>query len=109
MGVADLGRRAKAASRVLASTSTEAKARALAAAADLVVARGDEILQANSADVARAEADGGSAPVVHRLRPSVAPLEGVGAGLRKVAALPDPVGEVTDGWVRPNGLRIQRV
>ncbi len=109
MGVADLGRRAKAASRVLASTSTETKDRALVVAADLVVARGDEILQANTADVARAESDGASPTVVDRLRLSAARLESMAAGLRKVAALPDPVGEVTDGWVRPNGLRIQRV
>ena len=109
MGVADLGRRAKVASRVLASTSTEAKDRALRVAADLVVERGDEILQANAADVATAERDGVSATVVDRLRLSPARLDAMAAGLQKVAALPDPVGEVTDGWVRPNGLRIERV
>ena len=109
MGVADLGRRAKVASRVLASTSTEAKDRALRVAADLVVERGDEILQANAADVATAERDSVSATVVDRLRLSPARLDAMAAGLQKVAALPDPVGEVTDGWVRPNGLRIERV
>ena len=109
MGVADLGRRAKAASRVLATASTEAKDAALAVAADLLVERGTEILDANADDVARAEADGVSATVVDRLRLSAARIEAMAAGLRKVAALPDPVGEVVDGWVRPNGLRIQRV
>ncbi|MEY2459959.1 MAG: glutamate-5-semialdehyde dehydrogenase, partial [Acidimicrobiaceae bacterium] len=109
MGVADLGRRAKAASRVLAGASTEAKDAALAVAADLLVERAPDILDANTGDVARAEAGGVSATVVDRLRLSDARVESMAAGLRKVAALPDPVGEVVDGWVRPNGLRIARV
>ena len=109
MGVADLGRRAKIASRVLAGESTGAKDAALAVAADLLVERAGEILLANAADVARAEAEEVSATVVDRLRLSSGRVEAMAEGLRKVAALPDPVGEVVDGWVRPNGLRIQRV
>jgi glutamate-5-semialdehyde dehydrogenase len=50
-----------------------------------------------------------SSTVVDRLRLSAGRLDAMAAGLRKVAALPDPVGEVVDGWVRPNGLRIERV
>lgn len=107
--IAELGRRAKAASRVLATTSTAAKDDALRAAADLLVARSAEILEANAVDVARADADGVSATVVDRLRLSDARIESMAGGLRQVAGLPDPVGEVLDGWVRPNGLRIQRV
>ena len=107
--IAELGRRAKAASRVLASASTAAKDDALRGAADLLVARSSDILEANAADVARAEADGVSATVIDRLRLSDARIEGMAAGLRQVAGLADPVGEVLDGWVRPNGLRIQRV
>jgi len=107
--IAELGRRAKAASRVLATASTEAKDDALRGAADLLVARSTEILEANALDVARAEADGVSATVVDRLRLTDARVESMAAGLRQVAGLPDPVGEVLDGWVRPNGLRIQRV
>jgi glutamate-5-semialdehyde dehydrogenase len=109
MGVADLGRRAKTASRVLAGASTEAKDAALTVAADLLVERAADILDANAADVARSESDGVSATVVDRLRLSSARIDGMAAGLRKVAALADPVGEVVDGWVRPNGLRIERV
>ena len=109
MGVADLGRRAKTAARVLAGASTEAKDGALAVAADLLVERGPEILDANAADVARGESNGVSATIVDRLRLSTARIEAMASGLRKVAALPDPVGEVVDGWVRPNGLRIERV
>jgi glutamate-5-semialdehyde dehydrogenase len=107
--IAELGRRAKAASRVLATTSTAAKDDALRGAADLLVARSAEILAANAVDVARAEADGVSATVVDRLCLTDARIEGMAGGLRQVAGLPDPVGEVLDGWVRPNGLRIQRV
>jgi glutamate-5-semialdehyde dehydrogenase len=107
--VADLGRRAKAASRVLATAPTPAKDAALEAAAELLVRRTAEILDANAADVARAEEAGTPAPVVDRLRLTPARVEAMAGGLRQVAALPDPVGEVTDGWTRPNGLVIERV
>jgi glutamate-5-semialdehyde dehydrogenase len=105
----ELGRRAKAASRVLATASTEAKDAGLLAAADLLVERAAEILAANADDVRRAEAAGSSATVVDRLRLDARRVDAMAAGLRKVAALPDPVGRVVDGWVRPNGLRIRRV
>src|ERR687897_3386985 len=65
--------------------------------------------RAQADDVAAAEAAGVTATVVDRLRLSPARLEGMAAGLRTVAALPDPVGSVVDGWVRPNGLRIEQV
>jgi len=107
--IADLGARAKASSRVLAAASTETKDAALLAAADLLLDREAEILEANAADVAAAEEAGQSATVIDRLRLSTARLESMAAGLRNVAALPDPVGEVADGWTRPNGLRVQRV
>ena len=107
--VAALGRRAKAASRVLATASTEAKNAALAAAADLLVERAADLLAANGEDVAREESAGASPTVVDRLRLSPARIEGMAGGLRQVAALPDPVGEVSAGWTRPNGLRINRV
>ena len=107
--VAELGRRAKSASRALATASTEAKDAALHCAADLLVERAADILEANADDVARAERDDVSATVVDRLRLTAARIEGMAGGLRKVAALADPVGEVVDGWVRPNGLRIARV
>lgn len=107
--IADLGGRAKAASRVLASASTEVKDAALLSAADLLLDRRDEVLEANAHDVAAAEAAGTTSTVIDRLRLTPARLEAMAAGLRKVAALPDPVGEVADGWTRPNGLRIQRI
>jgi len=107
--IAQLGQRAKAASRVLAKASTAAKDAALAAAADLLVDRSDEILRANAADVERATAGGVTATVVDRLRLTPARVEAMAVGLRKVAALADPVGEVARGWTRPNGLRIEQV
>jgi glutamate-5-semialdehyde dehydrogenase len=107
--ISDLGARAKAASRVLATASTEVKDAALLAAADLLLDRHAEILAANAEDVAAAEEGGTTATVVDRLRLSDARLQAMAAGLRQVASLPDPVGEVTDGWTRPNGLQVQRV
>jgi glutamate-5-semialdehyde dehydrogenase len=108
-GIAALGQRVKAASRPLAAASTAAKDAALLAAADLLTERLDEILDANRADVARAEAAGATSTVIDRVRLSPARVEGMAHGLRTVAALADPVGEIVDGWVRPNGLRIRRV
>ena len=107
--LAELGRRAQSASRALARASTAAKDAALHAAADLLVERADDVLAANEEDVARAEASGVTAAVVDRLRLDSARVEAMAGGLRQVAGLADPVGEVVDGWTRPNGLRIQRV
>ena len=107
--VAELGRRAKAASRILATASTPAKDAALEAAADLLVRRTDDILSANAADVTRAEEAATAATVVDRLRLTPARVEAMAGALRQVAALPDPVGEIVDGWTRPNGLVIERV
>jgi glutamate-5-semialdehyde dehydrogenase len=107
--LAELGRRAKAAARVLATTSTAAKDAALLAAADLLVDRSTDILEANLRDITRAEEAGTTATVVDRLRLTDARIESMAGGLRHVASLADPVGQVVDGWVRPNGLRIEQV
>jgi len=107
--LAELGRRAKAASRVLARTSTATRDAGLLAAAGLLTDRSSEILEANAADVAAAREAGTPAAVVDRLRLDAGRVAAMAGGLRQVAALPDPVGEVLDGWVRPNGLRISRV
>jgi glutamate-5-semialdehyde dehydrogenase len=107
--VTELGRRARAASRRLAAASTAEKDAVLLTAADLLLERAPEILAGNAADIDRAAAEGMDAGPLDRLRLTDARLDGMAAGLRNVAALPDPVGEVLDGWVRPNGLEIQRV
>jgi glutamate-5-semialdehyde dehydrogenase len=105
----ELGRRSVAASKVLALASTAQKDEALSHAAELLGARSDEILSANRHDIARAEASGATATVVDRLRLSEARLHAMAGGLAIVAGLPDPVGEVVEGHVRPNGLRVARV
>jgi glutamate-5-semialdehyde dehydrogenase len=104
-----LGRRARLAARRLASASTAEKDAALLTAADLLVERTAEILAANTGDIERASADGMEPGPLDRLRLTDGRIGGMAAGLRKVAALPDPVGELLEGWVRPNGLEIQRV
>lgn len=109
MSIADLGLRAKAASRALATASTREKDAGLLLAADGLLECADEVLAANAVDVERAEDEGVSATVVDRLRLTPAKIEGMAGGLRQVATLPDPVGEILDGWTRPNGLRIHRV
>ena len=109
MSMIDLGRRAKAASRLLATASTAAKDAALLAAADLLEQRAAEVLAANAVDLATAAAEGMAPGPLDRLHLTEARLAGMAGGLRQVATLADPVGEVLDGWRRPNGLSIQRV
>ncbi len=106
--VTTLGRRAKAASRLLAGASTPAKNGALITAADLLAERAHEIRAANEVDLEAAQAAGMQSGPLDRLRLTDSRLEGMADGLRTVAALPDPVGEVLDGWRRPNGLEIVR-
>lgn len=108
-GLFELGRRAREAARHIAVSSTSARDAALLGAADLMTERSQDILTANASDVERATGAGVSATVVDRLRLTPGRLDGMADGLRQVAALPDPVGEVAAGWVRPNGLSVTRV
>jgi glutamate-5-semialdehyde dehydrogenase len=107
--VEELGRRAKAASRLLATAPTPAKDAALLTAADLLLERAAELRAANDIDLEAARAAGMEAGPLDRLRLTDSRLESMANGLRMVAALADPVGEVLDGWTRPNGLEISRV
>jgi glutamate-5-semialdehyde dehydrogenase len=112
VGAAELRRFAEAArdaSRVLGRAPTAVKDAALLAAARAIEARADAILAANAADVAAARSRGQTAAFLDRLALDPARLAGIAGALRAVAALPDPVGEVTDSWRRPNGLQIKRV
>jgi glutamate-5-semialdehyde dehydrogenase len=74
--------------------------------ADRIEAEGAEILEANARDVAAAEAKGLTAAMIDRLVLNPKRLAAMAEGVRKVAGLPDPVGEILDDWTRPNGLRI---
>ncbi|MCU1493150.1 MAG: glutamate-5-semialdehyde dehydrogenase [Acidimicrobiaceae bacterium] len=107
--LAVLGARSKDAARELARASSATKDTALHAAAAALRDARESILLANAEDVRRAEKAGVGTTVVDRLRLDSARVDAMAAGLEAVAALPDPVGEVVEGWVRPNGLRVRRV
>ena len=107
--VTALATAAKAASRSLAGLSTSAKNTVLAAAAAAVEAAQEQILAANASDIARAEADGTEAALIDRLRLTPDRVRGIADGLRQVAGLPDPIGEVTAGKTLPNGLSLRQV
>lgn len=104
-----LGRRARAAARVLGLADADTKSRALKAAAGAIRAASPAILDANAQDLARARADGMSAAFLDRLALDAKRVEAIAAGVDMVAGLPDPVGAVTERWTRPNGLAIERV
>jgi glutamate-5-semialdehyde dehydrogenase len=107
--IIDLGRRAKVAARALAVAGGAAKDGALRLAADLLEERRGELLEHNVADVERARSKGATDVETDRLRLNADRVAAMADSLRQVAALPDPVGEVVEGWVRPNGLRVERV
>jgi glutamate-5-semialdehyde dehydrogenase len=101
--------RAREASHGLALATRAEKDRALHAMADALLARADEVLVANAEDVERAEAGGTPANIVDRLRLTPDRLAGMAQGLRDVAGLPDPVGEVVRGSTLANGLELRQV
>jgi glutamate-5-semialdehyde dehydrogenase len=98
---------AKAAARKLATLPTAVKNKALLAMADALESREAELLEANKKDVAAAT--GLSKAAIDRLTLNPKRIQEMATGLREVAALPDPVGEVTKVWQRPNGMTVSRV
>jgi glutamate-5-semialdehyde dehydrogenase len=105
----EIGARARAAAEVLAQATTDDKNQALEAAAVHLIDRAEELQTANEADLAQASSEGVSGPLLDRLALTTTRIGAMAAGLRKVLALPDPIGQVTHGSTRPNGLRLQRV
>jgi glutamate-5-semialdehyde dehydrogenase len=99
----------RAAAVLLRRADTEAKDAALRGAAHCLCERSDAILAANRADLDRARADGRAPAALDRLTLDEHRLQAMADGLEAVARLSDPVGEVVDGSVRPNGLRVERV
>src|SRR3989454_2693534 len=97
---------AKAAARQLATLSTAVKNKALLAMADALEAREKELLKANKNDLAAAS--GLSKAAIDRLTVNTKQIKEMAVGLREVAALPDPIGEVTKEWQRPNGMKVSR-
>ncbi len=104
-----IGADARAAARVLASASTEAKNAALKGSADSLRARKDAILAANRKDMEAAEQKGLSKALLDRLALNDERIEAMARGLDDIAGLADPVGEVMARWQRPSGLDIARV
>lgn len=104
-----IGRRARAAARPLAVATAEAKNEALEAMAEAIVADRDAILAANAIDLDNARESGVAASFIDRLTLTPERIEAMAAGIRAIAALRDPVGDVIAEWDRPNGLHIERV
>jgi glutamate-5-semialdehyde dehydrogenase len=106
--VHDAARRARVAARVLAALPTVAKDQALHVGADALVANTDRILAANAEDLRSARAANTPSAMIDRLALDPKRVEGIAAGLRQVAGLPDPVGEVLRGYTLPNGLALRQ-
>ena len=104
-----IGRRAREASRALARLSATQKNKILIAMADELVVRSPEILAANVEDTAAAEKNGLTKAAIDRLRLTTDRISGMADGIRQVAALEDPVGEILRDWKRPNGIQIQKI
>src|SRR5258706_8225103 len=103
-----LAKRAKEASRLLGRISTEKKNRALLAMAEGIERQGEFLLQENKKDLEFAEKAGISGALLDRVTLDPARIQAMARGLRDVAALADPVGEVVKSWRRPNGLQVGR-
>ncbi|MGC5168871.1 glutamate-5-semialdehyde dehydrogenase [Luteimicrobium sp. DT211] len=104
-----VARRAKVASRALATANRATKDAALEALADALVAATDEIVAANAVDLDRGRASGLPDGLLDRLALTPARIAGIADALRELAGLPDPVGEVVRGQTLPNGLRLRQV
>ncbi|WP_406028072.1 glutamate-5-semialdehyde dehydrogenase [Nocardioides sp. NBC_00850] len=107
--IREVAAKAREASYELAVAPRSVKDAALHAMADALLARADEVLEANAADVARAEASGSPANIIDRLTLTPERLDGIAAALRELAALPDPVGDVVRGSTLANGLELRQV
>ncbi|MFZ0530191.1 MAG: aldehyde dehydrogenase family protein, partial [Propionicimonas sp.] len=109
MSFTDLAQHAKVAARSLATLNRAQKDAGLQAMADALAAASASVLDANAADVAAARAAGTPESLVDRLALSQGRVDAMVAGLRALAALPDPVGDVVRGWTNANGVRVRQV
>ena len=107
--VADVCAAAKRASRTLATLGSDLKDAALNAIADALIERSEEILDANTSDFEAGREAGLSSALLDRLALDEKRIAEVAAGARRIAALPDPVGEVIEGWRLPNGLDVRKL
>lgn len=104
-----MGRQARAAARALAQLTTSKKNTILRAMADSLDASADRLIAANAQDLDRADAAGLSDAAKDRLRLSHSRITEMAEGIRQVASLPDPVGEILRQWSRPNGLDLTKI
>lgn len=109
MTFADQAQRAKTASRTLAVLTRAQKDAALASMADSLAASADPVLAANAIDVASARDAGTNEAMVDRLTLTPSRMDAMVAGLRSLAGLPDPIGDVARGWTNANGVRVSQV
>ena len=105
----ELGKKAKAASRVIGVADTETKNRALITIADSLEANAERILNANALDMENGRKNGMSRALLDRLSLTKERISGFAGGMRDVTKLPDPVGRTLDDFTRPNGLHIMKV
>ncbi|MBF0461795.1 MAG: glutamate-5-semialdehyde dehydrogenase [Magnetococcales bacterium] len=104
-----MAQRARRAARPLSMADEDSKNRALLAMADLLVQNTTQLQQENALDLQAATAKGLSPAMIDRLRLDAGRIAAMAEGLRQVAALPDPVGEITNLKPRPNGMRVGRM
>jgi glutamate-5-semialdehyde dehydrogenase len=104
-----MGRKARTAARVLALCSKDQKNAALMAMADAIEAAEADIVAANASDLEAAPGYGLNDAAVDRLRLDSARIKGMAQGVRQVAGLPDPCGEIIREWTRPNGMMITKI
>ena len=105
----DVGRYARAASRVMAAADTNAKNTALQAIADAIVANKAILTAENAKDIAAAKQNGLDPAAIDRLTLSEKTIQAMAEGLRQIAALPDPVGEISDMCYRPSGIQVGKM
>ena len=105
----DVGRRARAASAAIARAGTAEKNRALLATAEAIDGGRDELMRANAEDLRLARGKGLAAPLMDRLELAPKRIDGMIEGLRQVATLDDPVGEVSGLKYRPTGIQVGRM
>jgi glutamate-5-semialdehyde dehydrogenase len=107
--VQEQAHKARSAALTLSSATRATKDAALFSMADALAKSETAILEANARDVARSEANGTSAALIDRLRLTPDRIVGMVEGLRELAALPDPVGDVVRGWTNANGVQVRQV
>jgi len=109
MDTEKMGLAAKSAGRVLGVADTNTKNRALEAMASALMENAGKIISANETDLANGRQNGMKESLLDRLRLTPERIAGMSEGIRQVAALSDPIGEIIEGSVRPNGMKIRRV